>query len=359
MHKNLTPINQNITLFLLSLLLFLSQQISEIFILRHFDQTHTELCRWDCAWYHNIITDGYQQLSYLNLQETNLAFFPLFPIFTKIIASLLNSSITISLIISSKILFLFSIFAFIKFVALYFPKIPPIIAGITIAYNPYVIYSNSGYTEPLFLLLTCSCFYFLEKQRLKPLAFTGVFLTATRLVGLSIGVSYGVVMLKKFINGDNKTKLFIVLTGIIMSFGLLSFMIFLHFHAGDAFAFIHASKAWHREISNPLTNLFDGLGNYYLSKKFFAVTTLFAFYCCFFLARKKLYHLALFSFFCTIIPLSTSLLFSMPRYIWYQAPVLLTVCYLINKRPLLLIPLLPSFMIFNYELWFSGTNIIV
>lgn len=361
MNKNssLNKINDNIQLFLLALLLFCSQQIVEIAIIQSIDQTHSQLCRWDCLWYHKIVEQGYDRLSYLNLEMTSLAFFPLFPLITKAVSNIFNISTLISLLICSKIFFLLSIFAFMKFAKEYFPKISPFIAGITIAYNPYAIYANSGYTEPLFLLLTCLCFYYLKQKRLKSLAVVGSFLTATRLVGAAIGVSYGFFMLKEFWKGSNKKRKFIILNGLMIGSGLISFMIFLYFHTGNALAFIEASKAWGREINNPVSTLLHAMTAPYAILNLFAINTLFALYCCCFLAKKGFHHLAIFSLICIIIPISTSTLYSMPRYIWYQAPILLAVCYFINKRPVLLIPILAFLMLFHYVAWFSKAVFII
>lgn len=355
----LDQINDNLKLFLLALLLFCSQQIIEASIIQSLDKSHHQLCTFDCNWYYKIVEYGYDQLSYLNLRETSTAFFPLFPFFTKGLANIFNISTVVALLVSSKLFFLLSIFAFMKFAKEYFPKVSPILAGFTIAYNPYAVYSNSGYTESLFLFLTCLCFYFLHQKRIKTLAITGAFLSATKIVGVTMGVSYGIFMLKDFIKTNNKKRIFIILNGVVIGLGLVAYMIFLYFHTGNALAFIEASKAWERDISNPIPTLIEYMTEPNYINNFFAIHTLFALYCCCFLAKKGFYHLSIFSLICTLIPMSTSALYSMPRFVWYQAPVLLTVCYFVNKKPVLLIPLLAFFMVVNYTAWLFNLRLMV
>ena len=343
----------NFKLVIFVLLIFLLQQLIEFYILSDLGKNYSDLCRFDCVWYRSIIDRGYDSPEVDTLKEKNYAFFPLLPL----LVAIFSTGSALSLIITSKIFFFLAIFAFIKFCKKFIPEISILVTGSVVTFNPYAIYANSGYTESLFLFFTCSCFYLMKQKRYLFFGVSGAFLSATRLVGISMVLSYFIFTLKEFLSARYPQKIKIILAGLMLTSGLLAFMLFLHFHTGNFLIFIDSSKAWGRHISNPITHILFRLKHYDL----FALFSIGALSACAYLFATKRYELAIFSVLCTMIPLSSGLLVSMPRYIWFQAPILLVLAKLINGVFYSGIPTFISIqvMILFYYCWLDGLNFLI
>jgi hypothetical protein len=90
---------------------------------------------------------------------------------------------------------------------------------------------------------------------------SGIFLSATRSVGVLMSLSYLIFCWRSFFRAKYKQKIKMILIGQMFIAGLLCFMLFLHFKSGDAFAFIYAQKAWGRVFENPFLKIFYELKN--------------------------------------------------------------------------------------------------
>ncbi len=148
----------NFELLIIVFLLFLAQQLMELSFLFGIGASYQDLCRWDCGWYSSIIDRGYDIFIPNQNEYKNFAFFPLLPIFASLLKKLIQVSNQLALVISSKIFFFFSIFAFIKFCKKYFPEVSFFTSAMVVAFNPYAIYNNSGYTESMFFFLLAHVF---------------------------------------------------------------------------------------------------------------------------------------------------------------------------------------------------------
>jgi hypothetical protein len=172
----------------------------------------------------------------------------------------------------------------------------------------------------------------------------GAFLTATRAVGIGVGLAYlGYVVTQLFRNPEaNAGKL--LFAGLMIPVGLSCYMLFLHNHVGDAMAFSHIQRAWDREIGNPFVTLWmASKGNsYHLTMMAAAI---FSLVISGYLMVKKEFGLALFLIFVTLIPLSTGTS-SMARYVLLQPPLILAVTILVSQDRLFY-PLVPL-SIFGY-----------
>ena len=347
----------NFKLVIFVLLIFLLQQLIEFYILSDLGKNYSDLCRLDCVWYKSIIDRGYDSPEVDTLKAKNYAFFPLLPL----LASIFSTGSTLSLIITSKIFFFLAIFAFIKFCKKFIPEISILVTGSVVTFNPYAIYANSGYTESLFLFFTCRCFYLMKQKRYLFFGVSGAFLSATRLVGISMALSYVIFTLKELLSARYPQKIKIILAGLMLTFGLLAFMLFLHFHTGNFLIFIDSSKAWGRHISNPIPNILSTLKYNIFFAVILSLAEIGALSACTYLFATKRYELATFSLLCTMIPLSSGLLLSMPRYIWFQAPILLVLAKLINRVFYSGIPTFISIqvMIFFYYCWLDGLNFLI
>lgn len=264
-----------------------------------------------------------------------------------------------SLILSGKLCFLLSIFAFMKFTQAYGAKVPPIVAGALVAFSPYAIYGSTGYTEPLFLLLTCLSFYLWKTKRYVASGLGGAGLSGVRLVGGFFALSLLVGGFRERLWGAEAARSRFLLGLFLAPLGVALFMTYLYFWMGDALSFVHVMKAWGRIPGNPLSHLLaylqgDGLA------RLWAVMVLLAFALIGRLIRDRRYELAAFSLPATLLPLSTGLV-SMPRYLWWQAPLLLALAETLRETKLwpLYVPIAVLGLTWMYHAWMAGKSFVI
>lgn len=353
-----TRINQNV--FFAAATIFTAEQVMEFFFIVFYHYTYSSLCGWDCGWYKSIVENGYdlEPTGHIRGDAANWAFFPALPITAKFLFHIFGLSPATSLILTGKAFFLLSIFSFIKFARLYNPTIPSWLSGMIVAFSPYAIYGNVGYTEPVFLFWACSFFYFLKQKEYVKSGLCGAALTSARVAGLFAVFSYIAATIKQFYL-KSKTRMDILLGALLIPLGLACFVLLLYILVGDGLAFSHIQRAWGREPQNPLWIIDKGLHGSTFGV-YSTATALTAIFLCLVLVWQRRYELAVFSFMCTVVPLSTGL-WSLPRYVWWQAPLLLLVAEFVQKTRswLLMIPLFIAGLLFMYFSWFSGRDFVI
>lgn len=348
------------SLLLIAALLFIGEQTIEFFILAVQQKSYASLCTWDCNWYTTIVEQGYdvEPHGHSKGDAANWAFFPALPLIAKALFHLFGLSAAGALVLTGKAFFFLSIFWFMKFARFYSPVVPGWLAGMTVAFSPYAIYGNVGYTEPLFLFWTCSFFYFLKQKQFVTSGICGAFLTSTKVVGVFVVLSYIVSTIRRF-HSRADGRLDILLGLLLIPLGLASFMLMLHLLVGDSLAFSHVQRAWGREPQNPLWIISKGLHGSAFDL-YSTLTALAAIFLSLVLMMQRRYELAIFSLICSVIPLSTGL-WSLPRYVWWQAPMLLLLAELVHKTrsALLAIPAAVAGLLFMYVSWFSGKDFVI
>jgi len=295
----------------------------------------SDFCTRDCNWYRSIMVDGYQLEPHAHEKRdaANWAFFPLFPLVAGLINEVPWISSNMALLLTGRAFLLVSIYLFIIFSLVYAKNINPYIAGMALALNPYSLYGNVGYSEPIFLTLTLLSFLAIAQEKFKIAGIWSGLLTAARPVGIAIGFSFVIYALfnrSKVI----KRKADFALGLALVPLGIFLFMVYIYSVTGDALAFKHVQVAWGRIPEFPLnhlTNIIDSR-----LSLVYGISVILSFAAIGVLVWLKLWHLAAFSFLATLIPLSTGL-WEMPRYIWWQAPILFVLALIMNYRKLYLI----------------------
>jgi hypothetical protein len=353
-------VSRNESLFGIATVFFIANQCIEALAIYLFGFGDEYQCNWDCGWYKGVVQGGYdlEPNAHEKGDAANWAFFPALPFVARLVGFLLGSDGGSALVITSKIFFLLSMFAFLKFAQAYRPSLDPMVVASVLAFNPYSIYGNVGYTESLFLLLTCTFFYFLKHGNVIAAGIAGAFLSSTRVVGVGVAGSYLYVLWRRHPQGAKEYER--ALLGLLLiPLGLALFMTFLYYRSGDALAFSHIQRAWGRLPGNPFAHLIAGLGGSAL-ERYFAIMTVLALLVPVYFAWKRNVDLAMFSLGCTLVPLSTAV-WSMPRFIWWQAPVLLAVALLLTKRMAWVMFVAGSVtgLTYCYYSWFSGKGLLV
>jgi len=350
---------------------FLANQSAEFAALSSLSKKHADAPGWDAGWYAEIIRRGYDPASKVERpfaasaglhpkhDAANWAFFPLFPTLARPFGAIFGLSATVAAVTAGKIFFYLAIIAFVELSRRYRPDIHPAIPAMVAGLNPYSFYANVGYTEPLFLLLTSIFFIELHRHRYVGAGLAGALLTASRFVGLSAALAYAVACVIKAPASARKSRETRLLGFLMIPLGVACFMLFLHWRTGDALAFLHVQRAWGRSPNNPIETLAIGLTSGIIHQ-YFSLSSIAALVAPLVLVRQRHYELATFSWICTLAPLSTGLL-SMPRFIWWQAPLLLLVSgvFAWRKSWLLLLPVFLVALVITTRLWLLRANWLV
>lgn len=304
------------------------QQALEFAIRRALAAPLTAMCVWDCPWYAGLAVDGYdlQPMRPDLPGQANWAFFPLFPLLARLLHRATGLDATVTTLLAGKALFLFAIFAFVLFVQRFTPHVPAITAGVVVALNPFALYGNTGYTEPLFLLLTSLFFVAIADRAWVAVSVIGVMLTATRFVGLAGVAAYSVqrLMLRR---GRPAMPWWPVL---VMPVGLVAFAAYLWLRTGDALAFVHVQAAWGRSAQNPLALLWFGLTSHPV-RAYWAIAAIVGILIGLAYVRRREFAFGVFTLTATLAPLMTGL-WAMPRFVAWQAPVMLFVARGLRTR---------------------------
>lgn len=347
----------NPQLLALALALFMANQALELAVLLAGGHAYADMCIWDCTWYASIVSGGYDLSPHAHHKgdAANWAFFPVHPLMARALATLTGLSSETSLLVASRVAFAGSIFAFMSLAREYVRDVSPVLAGCVVAFNPYCVYANAGYTEPLFFLLSCVFLLQLRRGNYIAAGLAGCILTGVRFVGLFAVVAYVIGAGRTFGSCGTEERHKRLLGLLLIPAGLSMFMLALHFRVGDALAFMHVQRAWGRSLSNPLEVIFSGLGNGY-PDAYWALVAVLALAAALLHAWRRQWELSAFCLLCTVVPVSTGLV-SMPRYVFWQAPVLLVLAEALAIRklcPALLAALLLA-AVSAYLAWFSGT----
>ena len=203
------------------------------------------MCKWDCKWYLTIVNDGYDHAIRTSPRIwkglANWAFFPLYPNLVAIISKVTSLDPVLAGILLNQLCIFIAVVFFYRLLRLTFNDLNSRFGVVLLSFSPFSVYFASLYTEGLFIVLSVVGFYYLKTNRGYTASILGGFLSATRPVGMMFCVPV-------FINFVRRKK---PLTQIAMALflsllGLLIYMIFLQFRAGDFLAFQHIQKGWGR-----------------------------------------------------------------------------------------------------------------
>lgn len=195
---------------------------------------------WDTGWYLTIINDGYQTAVD---GETNLAFFPLYPLVIRLISRLGPDPIVVGVTLSLTC-FLAALFLLRTLVA---EKLSEEVARHTLlllAFWPFSFFFGLVYTESLFLLLAVGAFYLAHRERWWLAAVCAGLAGATRAVGVFVAVAVVLAYFEKEWRPAPKTTATLVGLAATGLSGMAAFMIYLKLHTGSFLAFLEAQKFW-------------------------------------------------------------------------------------------------------------------
>jgi hypothetical protein len=322
------------------------------------------LCRWDCGWFATIVDHGYDPQRRAD-GFANWPFHPLHPLFAYPLHHYFDVSTATSLVLASRAALLFAIYGFILMLGDEAGSTTErFMAGSLVAFNPYIIYAHAGYSEALYFALLAFAFYFAHRKFWVESGLMGCLVSATRQVGAAFIVPYAMMALpssdwRKF----DRSKLIGLL---LCPIGALAYVLYLYKHTGDPLALIHVHAAWVAQpFGNPVLAIWEPLQKHHWPRVW-AIMVLGGLLATAWLLKIKKPELGVSLGLSILIALLggsyANELFAMPRYIWWQPPLLYAI-YMFLKRYTALFPVylafacgMASFVIVG---WYTGHNFVV
>ena len=269
------------------------------------------MCKWDCRWYLTIINDGYDHAIRTSPRIwkglANWAFFPLYPNIVGFISKITTLGPVLTGILLNQLFVFIAAIYFYLLLRLNFSDLNSRFGVVLLVFSPFSVYFASLYTEALFIMLSVAGFYYLRSSREVAAGILGALLGATRPVGIML-------MVPIFINFVRHRKPFtkMILVLAVAGTGLVFFMLFLQYRAGDFLAFQHIQKGWGR----------NGWDSAHLGKQIWAMVTdyhnslLFLMSCILsiYMLMKKYYEEALFNLACILPGVLTGTMMSEGRF---------------------------------------------
>lgn len=312
---------------------------------------------FDGRHYLDIATVGYKNFDF--------AFFPLYPLVINILGRvLLISHLYLGIIISLST-FLTALFIIYKIVKLDFNNKTAFLTLSLISFFPLSFFYIAAYPDALFLLLSVSSFYFARRGNWLLAGLFGGLTTLTRLSGVALLPALffewylqnrkPLSEWKKLVGQFFKTAF---TTLALTLLGFLIYLLYLQIYHGDFLLFQKSMVAWRQnEFVFPPQVIFRYLKIFFLVDKnllvywvsmleFVSVILYFAL--TFYVAKRARFSYAILMFFIFLLPTFTGTFAGMPRYILHTFPAFIGLALLLDKRKLLEIGLLITFIVLGF-----------
>jgi hypothetical protein len=325
------------------------------------------MCVWDCYWYGDVASHGYQAYpETLNFGGpagiANWAFFPLYPLLIAAIGKLGTVGPTMAGTVLSPLLTLgATVCSWPLFDG---NRRAHFLLSALLLCGPFSFYFAVPYSESLFLLLTVLGLVALRRGNFLAAGLVGGLLSATRTVGVLFVFA---VVVEIFLTlraagvtpRDMRREMLrrpvMVLAILTVPLGIFAFMGWLYLVVGDALAFAHIQRAWDRELVNPVTALWGALtssGGQTRDSLLLGLASIAGLLLCGVLFLRREFSAAVFSTLCLLLALTNGVE-SMLRFVVALAPLNIALCRLLARWPWLFWVSALSFAALDFE-WTIG-----
>jgi len=281
--KKIKPENDLKLIFTVSLLSRLLLVAFMIFAVGNqtglFERAGRALIHWDGAWYTDIAANGYDA-DYSDLSpdhvlcnsgtgfcQRNFAFFPVYPALVRALGEILGN-LNLAAVLISNAAFVLAAMLLFKFAKSLFGRRTAYYSILALWLWPAGYVFSAAMTESLFLLLLLAVYYSFYYKKYLIAGILGALISATRNTGILVLLPMALILLEQsgYRLTLKKLNLKIVAGFLLVSFGLLLFMIYLNFRTGDPFAFINIQEYWDKPVLGltPLYALYLSLFDYRL-----------------------------------------------------------------------------------------------
>ncbi len=207
----------------------------------------TPLARWDSGWYLSIAEEGYQPPPRVFGQETNHAFFPLYPLLVRLLSRTTGIETSLAGNLISGAAFLGVVLLFAEWVRTRWgePRVFPSLLAL-LAF-PTSFFFLSVYTESLALFLALLAVVSIDRSRPLAAVLAGYLSGLTRITGVVLAPYLALSSMaksRKEGRGWGRAILAGLLTGLPPILGFLTFCAYFERRFGDPFLFMKAQHNW-------------------------------------------------------------------------------------------------------------------
>jgi Mannosyltransferase (PIG-V) len=209
------------------------------------------LARWDAVWYLRVADGGYGE------SEARAAFFPLYPLLVRSLATPFGASRAALLLAAYAIslaAFLAALALLWRLVALELGERMAQPALLLLAVFPAALYFGAPYAESVFLALSVGAFYAARTGRWAAAGGCAAAAAATRNSGVLLMLPLALICW-----GCRERRLGDGAWILVAPLGLAAFALYLGLAEGDPLRFAHAHEAWYRELKLPVVGAWDAL----------------------------------------------------------------------------------------------------
>jgi Gpi18-like mannosyltransferase len=190
----------------------------------------------DSPRYETIVTGGYEYESTIK-EKYNIAFFPLFPLFTRGVMYL-GLPFNVAGTLVNNLAFLAALVVLYRWVEERHGESVARWATAVWAWCPLSLFGSVIYTEGLFMLFSTAALRAFDKQQHAFAALWGALATATRVTGVVLVPTFLIVAWKE------RRPISAYVAALVAAGGLVLFSLYCALNFGDPLAFVHAQKAW-------------------------------------------------------------------------------------------------------------------
>jgi hypothetical protein len=204
---------------------------------------------WDTGWFLDIARGGYPPLhdaAYLASHQSVYAFFPAYPMLTRLFAPLTGDAFTAALLVANLALVVACCLLF-RLVAPEHGERVARTAVLFLLLFPTGFILSSAYSESLYLALALGCFLAARARRFWAVGLLGAALAVTR----NLGVLIVLPMLWLHVRGRPAGRRLgpdVLWLGLVPA-ALTAHVAFVYLRTGDLLAFVHAQQPWRRQFS--------------------------------------------------------------------------------------------------------------
>lgn len=315
--------------------------------------------RWDAGWYKSIVTQGYSNNPDILNTQSNIAFFPMYPLLIRISSffaidfSTHNTLYAIFALLISNLFFLFGLIFICKICdeIEISSSIKETIIWFIVLY-PYGFFFSAAYSESIFLFFLSFSFFYSIKEKWVIATIAGMLLTLTRPLGVLI---VGPLVLTFIIKNHYRIKIIDLALFALIPLTLLLFFSFSYLVTGDFLGPLHVQSAWGKEFQMPWNTLFSPnmwIPTINIIDIFFTFLSmiLLIYY---FIIKLPNSEWAIFIFVLVSLPLLTGTVNSSGRYTIIAFPMYISLGNLVSKKDELRIPVYVFFSMIQ-ALLFAG-----
>ncbi len=324
---------------------------------------------WDSIYYYRIAEEGYPDIKEKQVDlktSRRFAFFPLYPVFIRILSALSGLNLYLSGLVISNICLIASCILMYKLLLLDYSRRTALQAVKFMLIAPTSFIFSGYFTESIYFFFLLLSFWLARQQNWLMVGMTGMLLSLTRVPGVLAVLPLGIIAWEQSsLNKENlKRRILKLLPLMLLPVGLGIYILVNYLKTGDPLFFFHIQETWGRQIRNILMSLplelINAIKNNRINRVVETGATITALSLVVIGFRRMRPEYRIFCLYSIIVPLLTST-WSMPRFLLPIFPLYLCLDFICVKRWMrdLMTIVLAMTMGFLMVTWSTGGKLVI